>query len=70
MTQSTPRLIHVGNVVVDVVLNVQQIPPSGGDVVASSCMVTPGGGFNVMVSAVRQGLPAVYGGVLGTAAVR
>ncbi len=66
MSQLRPsRLIHVGNVVVDVVLNVHELPPKGGDVVASSSFITPGGGFNVMVAAVRQGLSAVYGGVLG-----
>ncbi|MCL6548203.1 MAG: bifunctional hydroxymethylpyrimidine kinase/phosphomethylpyrimidine kinase [Alicyclobacillus sp.] len=66
MTTPAPRLVHVGNVVIDVVVNVEQIPTAGTDVIASGGMITPGGGFNVMVAAVRQGLPAVYGGRLGT----
>lgn len=61
-----PRLIHVGNVVMDIVVNVRDLPPKGADIIASGSLVTPGGGFNVMVSAARQGLPAIYGGVLGS----
>lgn len=59
------RLIHVGNVVIDITLRVQNLPPKGGDVIVNGSLVTPGGAFNVMVSAVRQGLSAVYGGILG-----
>jgi len=60
------RMLHLGNVVVDVVLDVPALPERGGDVLASATQVTPGGGFNVMVAAAAQGLPACYGGALGT----
>jgi len=60
------RLIHLGNVVIDLVLTVGDLPARGGDVIASSTTTTPGGGFNVMAAAVRQGLPALYAGAHGT----
>ncbi|MDQ0189761.1 hypothetical protein JI721_03760 [Alicyclobacillus cycloheptanicus] len=66
MSLTAPRLVHVGNVVIDLVLNIPQLPQTGGDVLATGSLMSAGGGFNVMAAAVRQGLPAVYGGVLGT----
>ena len=60
------RLLHLGNVVVDVVLNVAGIPQRGGDVLASSTEVTPGGGFNVIAAAVAQGLAVGYAGGYGS----
>jgi sugar/nucleoside kinase (ribokinase family) len=61
-----PRLVHVGNVIVDVVLYVPRLPAPGGDVLAEQSELTAGGGRNVLVAARRQGLPAVYAGLLGT----
>ncbi|HEX5405764.1 MAG TPA: PfkB family carbohydrate kinase [Pseudonocardiaceae bacterium] len=61
-----PRLVHVGNVLVDVVLYLPALPEPGGDVLASASAITPGGGLNVLVAATRQGLPSVYGGRIGT----
>ncbi len=60
------RLLHLGNVVVDVVLTVPALPEPGGDVLASSTETTAGGGFNVMAAARRQGLPVSYAGALGS----
>src|SRR6516225_2234540 len=60
------RLLHLGNVVVDVVLNVPALPEPGGDVFATGALTTAGGGFNVMAAAARQGLAVAYGGVIGT----
>jgi sugar/nucleoside kinase (ribokinase family) len=60
------RLLHLGNVVVDVVLNVTGIPSRGGDVLASSTEVAAGGGFNVMAAAVAQGLAVGYAGGYGS----
>jgi len=60
------RLLHLGNVVVDVVLNVAGIPERGGDVLASSTEVAAGGGFNVMAAAVAQGLAVGYAGGYGS----
>ncbi|GII58352.1 carbohydrate kinase [Planotetraspora thailandica] len=60
------RLLHVGNVVVDLVLDVEALPERGGDVLASGAAATPGGGFNVMVAAARQGMRVAYAGAHGT----
>ncbi|TDU90753.1 sugar/nucleoside kinase (ribokinase family) [Kribbella voronezhensis] len=60
------RLVHLGNVVVDLVLTVGDLPARGGDVIASSTTTSPGGGFNVMAAAARLGLTTLYAGALGT----
>ena len=60
------RLLHLGNVVVDLVLRVPQWPQRGADVLAESAAATPGGGFNVMAAAARQGLPVAYAGAHGS----
>lgn len=60
------RLLHLGNVVIDVVLNVPALPERGSDVLADATATTPGGGFNVMAAAARQGLPVAYAGAYGT----
>lgn len=60
------RLWHLGNVVVDLVLDVPALPERGGDVLATRTEHTPGGGFNVMAAAARQGLAVTYAGAHGT----
>jgi sugar/nucleoside kinase (ribokinase family) len=60
------RLLHLGNVVIDLVLQVPALPERGGDVLATRTGRTPGGGFNVMAAAARQGLPVTYAGAHGT----
>jgi sugar/nucleoside kinase (ribokinase family) len=60
------RLLHLGNVVVDVVMHVPALPERGGDVMASGAQMTAGGGFNVIAAAARQGLPVAYAGAYGS----
>ena len=60
------RLLHLGNVVVDIVVEVPALPGRGGDVLADRAESTAGGGFNVMAAAARQGLPVAYAGAHGT----
>jgi sugar/nucleoside kinase (ribokinase family) len=60
------RLVHLGNVVIDLILTVGDLPDRGGDVIASSTTTAAGGGFNVMAAATRQGLPTLYAGAHGT----
>ncbi|WP_025128715.1 PfkB family carbohydrate kinase [Pseudomonas sp. PH1b] len=55
-----PRLLHSGQVIVDLVMAVDRLPASGGDVLADSASFEVGGGFNVMAAAARNGLPVVY----------
>ena len=59
------RLLYLGNVVVDIVLDVPALPGRGGDVLARGSQLAPGGGFNVMAAAARQGLPVAYAGAHG-----
>ncbi|MCD5970302.1 PfkB family carbohydrate kinase [Pseudomonas quasicaspiana] len=54
------RLLHTGQVVVDLVMALDKLPASGGDVLASSARFEAGGGFNVMAAARRNGMPVVY----------
>jgi sugar/nucleoside kinase (ribokinase family) len=60
------RLLHLGNVVVDVVLDIPSLPERGGDMLASGTRTMAGGGFNVMLAAARQGLPVGYAGAHGS----
>ena len=55
-----PRLLHTGQVIVDLVMGLDTLPASGGDVLANSASFQVGGGFNVMAAARRNGLPVVY----------
>ncbi|MBV4452147.1 MULTISPECIES: PfkB family carbohydrate kinase [Pseudomonas] len=54
------RLLHTGQVIVDLVMALDTLPATGGDVLARSASFETGGGFNVMAAARRNGLPAVY----------
>ncbi|MQB14514.1 sugar kinase [Pseudomonas lactis] len=54
------RLLHSGQVIVDLVMGLDTLPASGGDVLANSASFQVGGGFNVMAAARRNGLPVVY----------
>jgi sugar/nucleoside kinase (ribokinase family) len=62
----TGRLVHTGQVVIDLVMAVPALPPPGGDVMASSTNLLPGGGFNVMSAAARSGAGVLYAGSHGT----
>ncbi|PAU51601.1 PfkB family carbohydrate kinase [Pseudomonas sp. PICF141] len=55
-----PKLLHTGQVMIDLVMAVDKLPQSGGDVLAQSARFETGGGFNVMAAARRNGLPVVY----------
>ena len=59
------RLVSLGNVIIDVVAEVPELPERGGDVLASRGTLEVGGGFNLMAAAARQGLDVAYGGALG-----
>lgn len=55
-----PKMLHTGQVIIDLVMAVDKLPQIGGDVLAQSASFEAGGGFNVMAAAVRNGLPVVY----------
>jgi sugar/nucleoside kinase (ribokinase family) len=60
------RLVSVGNVLIDLLLDLPALPSAGDDVTATGSDSSAGGAFNVLVAARRQGLPAVYAGAHGT----
>jgi sugar/nucleoside kinase (ribokinase family) len=59
------RLVSLGNVIIDIVAEVEALPERGGDVLASGAALEVGGGFNLMAAAARQGLEVAYAGALG-----
>jgi sugar/nucleoside kinase (ribokinase family) len=59
------RLVSLGNVIIDIVAEVEALPERGADVLASGAAIEVGGGFNLMAAASRQGLPVAYAGALG-----
>ncbi|MBP2370609.1 PfkB family carbohydrate kinase [Pseudonocardia parietis] len=62
----TGRLVHTGQVLVDLVMRVPALPPPGGDVLASDTVMLPGGGINVVAAAARAGAAVTYAGGHGT----
>lgn len=60
------RLVHVGAVIADVVLDVPRLPEHGGDVLATTSTITAGGGFNVLTAAARDGMDVLWAGLRGT----
>ncbi len=62
---TSARLFCLDTVMIDIVLRIAEVPPSGSDVLASEHLITTGGGYNAMSAAARQGVAAVYAGRLG-----
>lgn len=60
------RLTLVGNIPVDITLQVGALPGPGDDVLASAAAVAPGGSFHVLAAARAGGLPARFVGRHGT----
>jgi sugar/nucleoside kinase (ribokinase family) len=60
------RVVSLGSVLVDLVLELPALPPRGGDVLAVQRGMAVGGAFNVLSAASRLGLPGVYAGPHGT----
>ncbi len=61
-----PRVVSVGNVVVDLVAEVPALPERGGDVLATRGALAIGGAFTVLSAVRRQGVAAAYAGAHGT----
>lgn len=59
------RILHTGQAIVDIVMQIPALPPLGGDVYATATKITAGGGFNVMAAAARDGGDVAYLGVVG-----
>lgn len=61
----TGRVIHTGQVVIDLILRIEALPEPGGDVFADEAGMGLGGGYNVLVAARRLGVETLFAGTLG-----
>lgn len=62
------RVIHTGQALVDVVLEVPGLPVRGGNVNAATYRRYAGGAVSTLLAAARTGAPAVHAGAHGTGA--
>ena len=62
----TGRVIHTGQVVVDVTMRLDELPSPGAEVFADSFALHVGGGFNVLHAVRQMGAGAVYLGPVGS----
>ncbi|MBB5832448.1 PfkB family carbohydrate kinase [Brachybacterium aquaticum] len=60
-----PRVLHTAQALVDVVLEIDALPPRGGNANARSEHRYAGGAVTILVSAARTGAKAVHGGAHG-----
>jgi len=60
------RVVHTGQVVIDLTMQVERIPTPGTEVFADSFALEVGGGFNVLRAVRRMGVTAEYVGGIGS----
>lgn len=60
------RVIHTGQALVDVTVEVPALPQRGQNAMASSYGRAAGGAVNILVAAARQGASCVHAGAIGT----
>lgn len=61
-----PRVIHTGQALVDLIVEVPDLPARGQNVMASSVTHYAGGAVTVLLAAARLGAQCVHAGTLGT----
>ena len=61
-----PRVIHTAQALVDVVMEVPELPRRGGNVMAGSQRRYAGGASTILLAAARSGAEAVHAGAVGT----
>lgn len=66
MNHTASRVIHTGQALVDVVVEVPDLPARGQNVMASSATNYAGGAVTVLVAAARFGAQCVQAGAIGT----
>jgi len=59
------RMLYTGQVVIDLAMVIDALPPPGGDILTHQARFEVGGGFNVMAAARRSGMPVHYLGCHG-----
>ena len=60
-----PSVISLGQVWVDIMLNVDEVPAQGGFAVADHPKPSIGGSYRVLQAASRMGVPTEHAGILG-----
>ena len=63
-------MISLGQVWVDIMLNVDKVPAQGGFAVADHPKPSIGGSYRVLQAASRMGVPTEHAGILATACGR
>ena len=63
---SAPRVIHTGQALVDLIVEVPDLPARGQNVMASSANRYAGGAVTVLLAAARLGAGCVHAGAVGT----
>lgn len=66
MRTSPPRVIHTGQALVDLTVEIPQLPTRGQNVMAGSVAQYAGGAVTVLLAAARIGAQCVHAGALGT----
>lgn len=66
MRTSAPRVIHTGQALVDLVIEVSDLPARGQNVMADSDAQYAGGAVTVLLAAARLGAQCVHAGAVGT----
>jgi len=61
-----PRVIHTGQALVDLIVEVPGLPDRGQNVMAASAAQYPGGAVTVLLAAARLGAQCVHAGAIGT----
>ncbi|MCI1220076.1 MAG: PfkB family carbohydrate kinase [Bifidobacterium sp.] len=61
----TASVISLGQIWVDVMMDVNEIPPAGGFAAAKQVNAAIGGSFRVLQAAIRMGSPAQHAGIIG-----
>lgn len=61
-----PRVLHTAQALVDVILEIDELPPRGGNANARSERWYAGGAVTTLIAAARTGADAVHGGAHGT----
>ena len=61
----TGRVLHTGQVIIDIAIRVDAVPEPGGDVFGDYAGMHVGGGYNVLYASHQTGAETVYAGTMG-----
>ena len=61
-----PSVISLGQIWMDIMMDVADVPPSGGFAVAADAEPALGGSFRVLQAVQRMGSPSMHAGIIGT----